>query len=76
MATLNVKNLPDDLYEKLKARAARDNRSVAREIVVLLTAALDEGPSQSILQLRGMGKELWVGIDAAEHVKVERDSWD
>jgi plasmid stability protein len=29
MATLNVKNLPDALYEKLKARAKRERRSVA-----------------------------------------------
>jgi plasmid stability protein len=29
MATLNIKNLPDALYRKLKARARREHRSVA-----------------------------------------------
>jgi plasmid stability protein len=75
MATLNVKNLPDPLYEKLKARAKREHRSVAQEVTVLLEQALTAAPELSILELRGLGKELWQGIDAAAHVAAERDSW-
>jgi hypothetical protein len=30
----------------------------------------------SILELQGLGKELWTGVDAAEHVDRERRSWD
>ena len=75
VATLNVKNLPDGLYRKLKARAKREHRSVAQEVAVLLTAALDEPRAHSILELRGLGKELWAGVDAAEYVARERDSW-
>jgi plasmid stability protein/predicted nucleic acid-binding protein len=41
MATLNVKNLPDALYRKLKARAKRERRSVAQEVTILLTEALE-----------------------------------
>ena len=29
----------------------------------------------SILELRGLGKELWLGIDAAAYVEVERKAW-
>lgn len=29
----------------------------------------------SILELRGLGKEIWQGIDAQEYVDRERDSW-
>ena len=32
MATLTIKSLPDALYEKLKARARREGRSVAQEV--------------------------------------------
>ena len=35
MATLNVKNLPDPLYRKLQARARRQRRSVAQEVIHL-----------------------------------------
>ncbi len=29
----------------------------------------------SIMELRGLGKEIWQGIDADEYVAKERDSW-
>ena len=75
MATLNVKNLPDALYRKLKARAKRERRSVAQEVTILLTEALEPAASRSILELRGLGKDLWRGVDAADHVASERTSW-
>lgn len=76
MATLNVKNLPDSLYRKLKVRAKQRRRSVAKEVTDILTHALSEPEPLSILELKGLGKELWEGIDAAAYVNAERDSWD
>ena len=76
MATLNVKNFPDPLYRKLQARARRQRRSVAQEVIHLLTQAVEEADTQSILELRGLGKEIWKGIDATAHVNTERRSWD
>ena len=75
MATLNVKNFPDGLYRQLKARAKRERRSVAQEVTILLTKALEPPAALSILELRGLGKELWRGIDAASHVASERAAW-
>jgi plasmid stability protein len=75
MATLNVKNLPDSLYRKLKARAKRERRSVAQEVTVLLEQALESATPLSILELRGLGKELWRGVDGASHVERERTAW-
>ncbi len=76
MATLNIKNLPDGLYKKLQARARRQHRSVAQEVIHLLSRAVPEPTPRSILELRGLGKELWRGVDAASHVERERRSWD
>lgn len=75
MATLNVKNLPDGLYRKLKARAKRERRSLSQEVTVLLTEALESSAPVSILDLRGLGKELWRGGEAAAHVDRERQEW-
>jgi plasmid stability protein len=76
MATLNVKNLPDALYRKLRARAKRERRSVAQEVTHLLGVALESPKPLSILKLRGLGKEHWQGVDAAEHVERQRAAWD
>ena len=76
MATLNVKNFPDALYERIKRRAAAERRSIAGEVVHLLDRAVAEATPVSILELRGLGREIWRGIDAAEHVRSEREAWD
>ena len=76
LATLNVKNLPDALYRKLKARAKRERRSVAQEVTQILTEVLETPKRLSILELRGLGKEYWQGEDAAAHVERERATWD
>lgn len=76
MATLNIKNLPDPLYRKLQARAKRERRSVAQQVTEILSRALEAPEPLSILDLQGLGKELWLGVDAAEHVERERSAWD
>ncbi|MBW3571824.1 MAG: hypothetical protein KY467_12020 [Gemmatimonadetes bacterium] len=76
MATLNIKNLPDALYEALKARAESQHRSIAQEVTHLLAEAVGQKEPLSILELQGLGKELWSGIDAARHIEDERASWD
>jgi plasmid stability protein len=76
MATLNIKNLPDKLYKKLQARTKRERRSVAQEVTRLLAEALETPKPHSILDLKGLGKEHWRGVDAAKHVAKERASWD
>ncbi len=75
MATLNVKEFPDELYGRLKERAGRERRSVAQEVIHLLAGAVAEPEPLSILALRGLGKEHWAGVDAVEHVERERGSW-
>jgi plasmid stability protein len=75
VATLNVKNLPDPLYDALRARAESRHRSVAQEVTHILSEVLAQQPL-SILELEGLGRELWAGVDAARHVDEERASWD
>ena len=76
MAVLNIKNLPDSLYKKLQARAKRQHRSIAQEVTHLLTDALEVSKPLSILDLQGLGKSHWKGIDASTHIDRERASWD
>lgn len=76
MATLNIKNFPGALYGKLKERARREHRSMAQEVTHLLEKALAEPKPLSILDLEGLGEELWRDEDATAHVAEERDAWD
>lgn len=40
MSLLQVRDVPDDLYDKLSRVAEADNRSIAQETIVLLKKAL------------------------------------
>ncbi len=58
--------------------------SLSREEQLLLiqeltaAAGTPDAPEaqHSILELRGLGKEIWQGIDAQEYVNRERASWN
>jgi plasmid stability protein len=75
VATLNVKNLPDALYRRLKARAKRQRRSLSQEVTHILEQALRDEDPLDLSELRGLGKDAWAGISATEHVDDERRSW-
>lgn len=49
------------LVEELTTRAIKDEKSE---------------PLHSIMELCGLGAEIWEGIDAQEYVNGERDSWN
>jgi len=76
MAVLNVKSVPQRLYRKLQARAKRERRSVAQEVIRILERALTEPPRVSIMDLQGLGKEIWRPINSDQYIDAERRSWD
>jgi plasmid stability protein len=76
MATLNIKNMPDKLYRKLQKRAKEQRRSLAQEVTQILAQAVEGQRTYSILELQGLGKEVWKGIDTDEYIDAERRSWD
>jgi antitoxin FitA len=45
--TLTLKNIPDEVYERLKSAAAHNRRSLNREAIVVLETALSPGHVQA-----------------------------
>ncbi len=76
MAVLNVKSIPDKLYRKLQARAKKERRSVSQEVIQILDLALNEKPRLNIMELQGLGKEIWKDINSDRYLETERQSWD
>jgi hypothetical protein len=35
-----------------------------------------ETPQHSILELKGVGREIWQGVDVERYIREERASWD
>jgi plasmid stability protein len=42
MATIIIRDLPDDLHERLKAQAKRNHRSLTKEAIVLIERHLSQ----------------------------------
>lgn len=42
MPTLHVRNVPEDLYERIRARAQDKSRSITAEVIQLLQRALSD----------------------------------
>ncbi len=73
--TLTLKNIPDEVYERLKLSAATHRRSMNSEAIVCLEAALLTGrvsPAERLARARALraalpkGKFRAKGIDAAK----------
>src|SRR5262245_54737281 len=63
MATLTIRNLPDDIRDKLRVKAAQGGRSMEAEARAILMESLGKkGLSQS--QLRGRLRRIQVGVAA------------
>jgi plasmid stability protein len=57
--TLHVRNVPPELYEELRERAAREGRSIGAEALAILRDAFerDEQARAMIEQLRAFNRE-------------------
>ena len=48
MASVLIRNLPDELHRQLKRRARRHDRSLNQEVIALIEIALDNRPVQAL----------------------------
>jgi len=69
--------LPEEVLEHLHLKEGdRVEFRIDENGEVWIRPATDEPKLHSILELCGLGKELWEGIDPVEYVRAERDSWE
>ena len=71
MATLTLKNIPDELHAKLKESAERNRRSLNSEILMRLESAF----TAPVVDVREHGRRLKAFIDGqsfVDHAHVDR----
>ena len=64
------------MLSKLDQLEVPDQLKLLEELAGLLRRRLSGSKRHSILELQGLGKEIWKGIDAQEYVNRERSSWN
>jgi len=69
MASVLIKNLPDELHQQLKLRAQRNHRSLNKELIALIeTAVIEDGVESGQAQ----GAEVQRQLAAAEERRIAR----
>ena len=72
---LSIKNVPDELAQRLRERAAGNHWSLQGELLVILEQSVEEkatlSPREVLAEVRSLG--LSTGAEAAELIRDERD---
>jgi antitoxin FitA len=69
VASVLIKNLPDELHQQLKLRAQRHHRSLNKELIALIETAMTEDGVESV---QAQGAEVQRQLAAAEERRVAR----
>jgi plasmid stability protein len=56
MASLQIRDMPEDLYESLKLKAEKDHRSLAQQAIILLGEALKADGRNSSRRMEALKK--------------------
>ena len=67
-----------EMIQDAKTLSIDDRKRLMKALVDLLTELPQETPkkNRNLLELTGLGAEIWEGIDAQEYVNQLRSEWD
>ena len=72
--------MPGSPYENAKKTAEdlnpADRLRLITDLLKGLNGDLEGQPRRSLMDLKGLGKELWQGVDVADYLGRERSSWN
>ncbi len=80
MPTIQVRNLPQPIYDQLKHRAEKERRSIAQQVVVLLEKALSADPDprerrkEAMRHMMDMKIKLSKPFDIVQAIREDRDA--
>lgn len=65
-----------DVLKRAQRLTSTDQLRLLEELASILRRQDVGQKSRSILELQGLGKEVWREIDPEEYIDQERDSWN
>ncbi len=64
----------DDILKRAQELSTEQQQRLVDELAQE-AGRKNDSQKHSIMELKGLGKEIWQGMDADEYVAKERDSW-
>jgi len=66
----------DDVLSRVQHLTPSDQFRLLEDLASLARRRAMAQTQRSILELQGLGKEVWQGVDAQEYIEQERASWN
>ena len=64
-----------EILDQAKALSPQEQKELAKLLIDMLDVSSTLA-RRHLSELRGLGKEIWEGIDAQDYVNQMRDEWD
>jgi len=65
-----------EVLDRVQRLGPTDQLRLLEDLAALVRRRVAPQARRSILELQGLGKEIWQGIDAQEYIDRERASWN
>lgn len=66
----------EDILTQARQLNPREQLQLLEELAALVRRQMTPQPRRSIMELQGLGKEIWHDVDIEGYVDRERDSWN
>ncbi len=65
----------NEILNQIQRFPVQEQHRLLKDLAAILSKPKAQ-PRHSLLELEGLGKEIWQGIDPQQYVDEERNSWD
>ncbi|MBL8157825.1 MAG: hypothetical protein JNM70_27045 [Anaerolineae bacterium] len=66
-----------EILDEARSLSIEERKQLMKGLIDLLAEPVSPSPKNHRLrELRGLGKEIWQGIDAQTYIEQQRDEWD
>ncbi len=66
----------DEILSRIQLLPPEDQLQLLADLALMLRHQVTAEPLHSIMELKGLGKEVWQDIDVEKYIEEERNSWD
>jgi hypothetical protein len=65
----------ESIYKEISQLTDNEKITLLSKLMLEISANIKKEQKGNIYDLKGVGKEIWEGMDAQEYVNKERESW-
>lgn len=66
----------DEVLSQVRLLTLHEQAQLLEELAALVNHRVKAWPKRSVMEFKGMGKEVWQGIDVEKYIEEERNSWE